>query len=224
MDPVAARCERMRRGVLNAAREIEDRQDQRQATGWRRWRPVMVTCTYADGVFMEPRHITKLLKNLRDWAGRRGFSLPYVWVLERGSRYGRLHYHVVVWTPPGFMLPKPDKQGWWPFGSTRIERARKPVGYIVGYAKKEKDKAGDPPPKGFRIHGCGGLKWAERLRRAWWSAPRWVRECWPDPFEMPRPCPGGGWVSKVTGEWRDTPYVLCGFHAGCAVVKPRASP
>lgn len=203
------RLKRMRKGVLTAARLVDQRVGT-QRKGARPWVPAFLTLTYRPGVNLQARHITDLLKRLRQWGKRRGFVLPYVWVLERGSRFGRLHYHVIVWLPRGVNLPKPDKQGWWPHGFSNIKRARNPVGYLAKYAGK--DSA--PPPKGFRMHGCGGLAWEDRLERAWWSAPRWVREIWPDPFDIPRPAPGGGWASKTTGEWRESPYVLCGFGAG----------
>jgi len=35
------------------------------------------------------------------------------------------------------MLPKPDKQGWWPHGMPKIESCRKQsVGYLIKYATK----------------------------------------------------------------------------------------
>jgi len=218
IDPHEARCARMHKGVLNAARLIEQRE--RSARGRRPWRPAFLTLTYRDTNQFTARQVTGLLKCLRQWGKRRGITLPYVWVLERGSLHGRLHYHVIVWLPPGLSLPKPDKQGWWPWGMTQIKRLKNPVGYAAKYAGKDSD----PPPKGARMHGCGGLVWADRLERAWWSAPKWVREIWPDPYDMPRRAPGGGWCSKVSGEWRPSPYEIAGFHAGKVIVQPRSSP
>jgi hypothetical protein len=189
-----------------------------QNTGGRRWQPVMLTLTYADAGTFQARQITGLLKNMRDWSARRGFRLPYVWVLERGSLRGRLHYHVLLWLPPGITLPKPDKRGWWRHGWTRTERARCAVGYLAKYASKG---GGESYPPGIRIHGCGGLVVGERSERAWWLSPAWVRELWPEWSDEPRRAVGGGWSSKRTGEWVPSPWVVTGFAGPWVRIEPR---
>jgi hypothetical protein len=199
IDPTAARLRRMKSGVITAARLIQDRL---QNSRGRRWRAAMLTLTYRDQEQFTPKQVTGLLKCLRQWAGRRGFVLPYVWVLERGTLRGRLHYHVLVWLPPGLSLPKPDKQGWWRWGMTRIEWARRAVGYLAKYASK----GGTGFPKGSRIHGCGGLEDDERAERSWWLCPRWVRDTWASFGHRPAPAPGGGWFSRLTGEHRPSPW------------------
>lgn len=199
IDQGVMRVSRMRKGVLNASRLITEGL---QAGGFR-WFPVMLTLTYREDIPWTPRHITTLLKAVREWSRRRGVSIPYVWVMELTQRE-RPHYHVMLWLPKGLTLPKPDKQGWWPWGHTRIERARKAVGYMAKYTSKGGD--GSQFPKGARIHGCGGLKPDQRAERTWWSAPRWVRELWPEWRDLPRPAKGGGWASRVTGELFRSPW------------------
>ena len=80
----------------------------------------MLTLTYREVGAWHPRHISELLQRVRVWLRRRGERLRYVWVGELQQR-GALHYHVLCWLPRGLTLPKPDKQGWWTHGSTRIE-------------------------------------------------------------------------------------------------------
>lgn len=216
VDPQRGRLRRMKAGVITAARLAQERV---QNSKGRRWRCAMITLTYRDQSEFSARQITNLLKAIRQWGLRRGFTVPYVWVLERGSHRGRIHYHVLCWLPPGVSMPKPDKQGWWPHGMTKIEWARRPVGYMAKYASKGDNGRAFPP--GARIHGAGGLTAEERAERCWWTAPAWVREHWPDWTERPRPAPGGGWASRVTGEWRPSPWTVVGFDSGGVIVEKR---
>lgn len=55
-------------------------------------------------------------------------------------------------------------------------------------------------PKGLRIHACGGLVESARNERRWWLMPRWVRVIF-SIDDLPFRCPGGGIVSRLTGEW-----------------------
>lgn len=116
----------------------------------------------------------------------------------------RQNLDILLWLPKGVTLPKPDKQGWWPWGHTRIEWARRPVGYLVKYASKGRDGLGFP--KGARIHGCSGLDRERRSERAWCLSPGWVRDLWPEWQVEPRRAKGGGWVAKASGEWVPSPY------------------
>ena len=59
----------------------------------------------------------------------------YVWVAELTKRV-RVHYHVAMWVPKTVYLPQSDTCGWWPYGMTRTETARKPIGYIMKYVSK----------------------------------------------------------------------------------------
>jgi hypothetical protein len=163
-----------------------------------RFKSAMLTLTYREDDQWHAKHIATLLQRVRDHLSRRGLKAPYVWVAELTQR-GRIHYHVLFWLPKGFTLPKPDKQGWWPWGSTRIEWARNAVGYLAKYASK-----GTEPmllrqfPKGCRLHGAGGFSDAVRLSARWWSLPAYLRAaCFPSCNFMRRV--GGGFVSRVTG-------------------------
>lgn len=168
IDPVLTRMRRMRRAVTTGARMIE------WETRGRRFKPAMVTLTYRDADGWSPRHVSELLKRIRQWCARRGEKLRYVWVAELQAR-GAVHYHVLLWLRRGLTLPKPDKQGWWPHGSTRIEWARKPVGYLAKYASKIESKAGSAFPAGLRLHGRGGLDETGRAVCSWYGLPAWAR-------------------------------------------------
>jgi len=202
------RLRRMSKGVKTGARLHQQEAQQ----GGRRVYTVMITCTYREDADYKPRHVSHLIKCVREWHRRRGLRMRYVWVLELTKR-GRPHYHLLLWLPRGYRLPKPDKRGWWPHGSTKIEGARSPVGYVAKYASKlttaaqgELQRVFRGLPKGARLHGCGGLMRAGASERRWWLSPGWVRKAWPCPSDDPRPAPGGGWVSRLTGAWLSSPW------------------
>lgn len=167
--PSASRVRRLRRRLLTVSR-LHDF----ECLG-RRVYPCMVTLTYADGDAWRPDHLGDYLRRVRKWWGRQGFGskLRYVWVAELQAR-GALHYHVVFWMPAGVILPKSDRRGWWPHGSTRTEAARAPVAYVMKYASKCENPCGRFP-EGARIHGGGGLAEARRIA-SWWTLPAWARD------------------------------------------------
>lgn len=167
VDADAARVQRLRQRVLTASR-LQDEELRGQ-----RVYPVMVTLTYADGADWSARHISVYLNAVRLW-WRRFAKRPlrYVWVAELQQR-GAVHYHAIFWMPAGFTLPKADKRGWWPHGSTRTEAARKPVAYLCKYASKVEHAFGFP--KGCRLFGVGGLQETISTYR-WWALPSWARQ------------------------------------------------
>ena len=166
IDSDKVRLARMRRSLTWAAKLIQHK------VGPLRYRPAMLTLTYRDVEGFEPCHISELLKRIRGWLNRRGRLLHYVWVAELQKR-GALHYHAVIWLPRGLSLPKPDKQGWWPHGSTRIEWARNPIGYLIKYTTKFDSKFG--LPKGARLHGSGGFDAPAKQIRQWLNLPTWLK-------------------------------------------------
>jgi len=201
LDPASQqrrRMSRMRRAVTTAAAVLTEGLQK----GGFRYRCVMVTLTYRPGVNWHPRHLPELLDRARKWLAIRRQKLRYVWVAELQYR-GAVHYHLVIWLPRGLTLPKPDKQGWWPHGSTRIEWARKPVGYLAKYASKGDWSDGGGPrfPRGLRLHGRGGLERDQRRVVSWWVLPRYVREYFTEVGAIVRRALGGGWVDELTGEW-----------------------
>lgn len=212
VDPVLSRLSRMKRSTVTAARLLTED----ASAGGCRWKAAMVTLTYRPGRVYTPRDVSEFLKRVRQWAARRSFDLRYVWVMEL-TKAGVPHYHVVLWLPKGVTLPKPDKQGWWPHGLTRIEWARNAVGYVAKYASKGGTLDGIPP--GARICGSGGLTPIARNERAWWLSPAWVRSRW-SPADRPRRARlGGGWISTVSGEWLPSPWRV-GFSHGRVYIQP----
>jgi hypothetical protein len=210
-----SRLRRMRRAILSASKLMQDQHTMQRL----RFRAAMVTLTYREDAEWAPRHIADYTKAVREWARRQGYRLRYVWVLELTKR-GRPHYHCLFWLPRGVSMPKADKRGWWPHGHTRTEWARNPVGYLAKYASKGCDS--HQLPSGARVYGVGGLDEPARMARRWWMAPGWVRRAWSWRDNVaPRLAtyterngqrviaePGGGWVSRETGELIPSPWRL----------------
>jgi hypothetical protein len=205
IDPTKQRWKKLRCATITGARLIE----QQLSQGGQRTFPVMITLTYSPRVLWSSRHVSDFLKISREWFRRRGRKFYYAWVAEL-MKNGMVHFHVIVWMPKGYRLPKPDKHGWWPHGMTRIEGARNPVGYIAKYCSKT-----DQPnwfPKGLRTHGRGGLDVTSRIEARWWSSPGWVRK-WCSSITDVRRVTGGGFVCVDTGEWQASPWHVV-FSAG----------
>jgi hypothetical protein len=169
IDPFLTHLRRLRKAVLTAARMHEF---ELRGLGYR---PAMLTLTYHEVDDWHPKHISDLLRRARMWLARRGVRLRYVWVAELQQR-GALHYHALFWLPRDQTIPMPDKQGWWPHGSTRIEWARKSAGYLAKYASKLDSKVGVGFPPGARLYGRGGFEELGRSVSQWFNLPHWARE------------------------------------------------
>lgn len=200
------RMSRMRRATHCGA----DLMTRAMEAGGFRFKPAMLTLTYRDDATWRPWHVSKLVKHMRQYMARRGHVLRLCWVAELTER-GRVHYHLCVWIPSGERFPKPDEQGWWPHGATRIEWARRPISYMVKYTSKgENTFRLDVEtgfwnrlvfPKGCRIHGRSGLERSQRRIVGWWCLPRYVREHFPEVGAWVVRADGGGWKNRDTGEW-----------------------
>lgn len=200
IDKRESRLKRMRRAVLTSARLLRD--EPRRGSFRGRW--AMLTLTYRPDAEWDRRHVSDLLHHARHWLARRGHKLRYVWVMELTER-GAPHYHIAVYLPKGLTLPKPDKQGWWRWGWTRIEWAKHLIGYLAKYISK--GSADHEYPKAARISGSGGLSAQARREKRWWLAPSYVREQFgqdADPFRAA----GGGWEDRSTGEWVGSQWLL----------------
>ncbi len=220
VDTRKSRLSKMSRSVLKGANLHTEHQ---AAAFSSRTATIMATLTYRPRVEPKPEHITSLLNHARNWFKRKcGGKLRYVWTAEL-TKKGKLHYHILFFLPPRVRLPLFDLRGWWPHGMTRLEWAKNPIAYIAKYASKGNSKG--KFPKGFRIHGCGGLTKPEAADKRYHCAPSWVREVFA-PDEDPRPIDGGGWVSRITGEWWPSPYELLYAASGRVVVRvaPWATP
>lgn len=193
----------MKQNVITSARlHVEEAQ-----RGGMRGKWAMLTLTYRDNERWVADQVGMLLNHLRNYATRCGFKARYTWVLELTKR-GRPHYHVLVWLPKGRTLPKPDKQGWWRAGLTKIEWARNAVGYLAKYASK-----GDMDflalPSGARLSGFGGLDKNGRVELRWWKLPLWVREVFNEICDVGRT--RGGYVHRHTGEFLASPFRVVFF-------------
>lgn len=180
----------------------------------------MLTPTYRPDADWKPNQIADLLRCIRKYLARKGIEFRYAWVQELTKR-GRPHYHVLIWLPLGITLPKPDKQGWWPWGMTKIEWARNAIGYIAKYASKGNDfQEHGSFAKGARLHGNGGMTGAALLEQRWWKLPSWLR---PDVAAEDRWAPrkGGGFASKETGEFKESPWEVT-FYRGQIFITKKA--
>ena len=220
IDKVQSRCTRLRKNLGVAAKLLSN-------AGSRQ--PWMLTLTYADATAWRPDHVKTALMHLRKWAGRRGFPLRYLWVMETkarksGDQIGTVapHYHVVVWLPHGVECPALDSFGWWLHGMTNTVKAVAPVRYVMKYTSKFED--GDSFPKGARVYGIGGLSSPDRCIR------RWVN--WPSHVQGNGSvnCPwrrnvGGGWVNRDTGEFLPSEWGIVSINRKSArLVRLRTVP
>jgi len=219
VDRMASRLLRMSKGVKTAARLMELRLHSEHPGV--RWKALMITLTYREITGWQANHINDFRRRVAEHLRRRGLRLRWVWVMELQKR-GAPHYHVLVWLPRSVKLPKPDKAKWWTHGLTKIEWARNAVGYIAKYASKMESHGvtGGTFPKGARLHGVAGLELEQRNTRTWWMMPGWVRDHWPNPQDKPRPALGGGYSSRITGEWQPSPWEVLLF-GGSVLIKKR---
>jgi len=206
LDTRAARVFRLRKSVMTSARLINDRLRSSPI----RWQCVMITLTYAPDEQWSPHHISDFLRLLSTWGRRKARKsvmetdrVPYLWVMEL-TKKGVPHYHVLAWVPARWRVPYPDKKGWWRHGSSNLERARNPVGYVAKYASKFSSKEADFP-HGARIHGVGGLTQHEKRVVAWWKLPKDIRTGEEGSCAWVR-APGGGWREKDSGKRWFSPF------------------
>lgn len=164
---------------------------------------IMVTLTYREDVEWQGMHIAKFIESVKRYLGRRNFKARYQWVLELTKR-GRVHYHVLFWLNPLVRLPKPDEAGFWPHGATRVERARRAVGYVCKYASKGCGNV-DAIPKGARLFGVGTPSAAEKFACHRAGLPRWLRER-SDPASRCVRVVRAGWCEKESGLLHASPY------------------
>ena len=205
--PAEARAQRLRKSVITGAR-LHDQEAQK---GSFRGAWYFLTLTYRSGASSSPRDVSELLKRFRGFFNRtksraarwHGQVFRYVWVGELTQALVP-HYHVMVWVPKGMFFGKPDQKGWWPHGSTQIEKARNCVGYLAKYASKFTSAVADHFPRGFRTHGVGGLNTESRRELRWWKASKEAREFLGPDADI-RKCKGG-WFDALTGLMWPSPW------------------
>lgn len=207
IDRDASRCKRMRVSVSNAARLLHRQAHMERAA--QRWNLKFLTLTYRDAKGWRPGHLESFRANLRDWCRRNRVRCRVVWVAELQER-GAVHYHMVVWLPKGKFLPAPDKgqrHAWWPHGSTNIQTAQNPIGYLMKYASKATAASAAAYPTGCRMFGTGGLDKSGREEVRYWRAPVWVRDALPGTADIRKTV--GGYVDAHTGEFLRSPWRVC---------------
>lgn len=199
IDRHKSRAVRMRKSILTGARLLVE---EGQRGGFRgRW--AMLTATYRNEGAWEPKHVSVLRQRVFEWLKRRGVKARFVWCLEL-TRKLVPHYHFLIWLPRGLTIPKPDKQGWWPWGMTRVEWARRAVGYVAKYASKATPEAFAAMPKGARTHGVGGLTGEGARQLRWWKAPTFSRDALGPDADIRKVV--GGYVDKCCGLFLRSPW------------------
>lgn len=130
---------------------------------------IMVTLTYKNVDEWRPRHVTEFIRKVRRFLGWQ--LLGYFWVAEMQER-GAVHYHVVFVVKKGVRLPKPDDEGYWNYGMTKIQKVDHVYSYLAKYLSKDGQKASYP--KGIRIFGMSIYVVKDLVRM--WKLPRWLQE------------------------------------------------
>jgi hypothetical protein len=199
------RVRRMRRVVIASAEGAQ----RGIGTYSGRTETLLVTLTYAPQSSWDPRHIADYMRALSHYARRERFRFRYQWVIELTQR-GVPHYHVLLWVPYGRRIPKPDDSGMWAHGSSRTERARNAVGYLVKYATKGETSSLYSLPKGARLFGVGGGDKSEKLSTHRAGLPMWLLERLPSDARARRVA-RLGWVCLDTGELHRTPFEVVWF-------------
>ena len=204
IDPLQSRVRRLRKGIWVGAKSLQNG----GGKGQRMW---LVTLTYkGTNANWRPEQISRYLDCLRNWHYKKTGSkkVRYAWVAELQER-GVIHYHVVVWLPPGLAIPKPDKSGWWPHGMSNRKEATAPIAYLMKYVSKTDSKNIGSFPHGARIYGLGGLDKSGRDCKRWVLWPSYVQgnAAAGDPW---KPAVGGGYENAVTGELLLAEYVPSG--------------
>lgn len=178
-------------------RQVQMAQTELRATHW----PAFITLTYAEQWLFQPRQISDFMQHLRKFIKRHDYHnrpVRYVWVAEMQKR-GVVHYHIVVWVPRTIRkLPKPDCQGWWPWGMSNIQHAHSPAGYLAKYLGKS--LTGLPP--NIRRYA---VQCAQITSMRWYRYPAWLRSLL-SIGETAKYVPGKGWF--VRGVYVPSPWLV----------------
>lgn len=208
IDRFEARSKLMRKSILTAARlHVEES----ERPGFRPGKWAMLTATYRNDDAWQAGQIKELMRHVRQWLKRRGIEARFLWCMELTKR-GRPHYHVLIRLPRGFTIPKPDKQGWWQWGMTRIEWARNAVGYMAKYASKACADAMVTVPVGARTHGVGGLNQESKRELRWWKAAKFARDAFGESADIRKVL--GGYCDRTSGLFLASPWRVFVTGAG----------
>jgi len=203
------RIQKLRKTIYNAGVHFAE-------TLPRSFRPWLFTLTYAEVDAWKPNHIRDYLKRVRSFLHRRGISLRCAWVAELQQR-GAVHYHIILWLPRSIRLPKSDTQGWWSFGYTNQQIAKKGVGYLMKYVSKMDSK--HKFPHRCRIFGVSGLDKEGKQRVRYYKAPKYIRDMLggKDYKSCDLRKIKGAYNDRITGISYPTRYRLCFLSSGTAV-------
>lgn len=207
LDQNRIRAMRLKKSIITGARLHDEEAKKGSVRG--AW--YMLTTTYRKRCNSSPRDISDLLRLVRRFFNRavqrraryNDSRFRYLWVGELTKRF-KPHYHLLIWIPKGIFIPKVDRAGWWPHGSTKMEKARNAVGYLAKYASKFCADMSAKFPKGFRTHGVGGLNKESKRELRWWKAPEDARKALGDGADIRKV--KGGYADKLTGSFWPSPW------------------
>lgn len=130
---------------------------------------IMVTLTYRGVNDWRPRHVTEFIRKVKRFLGSLMFG--YLWVAEMQER-GAVHYHVVFIVKKGTKLSKPDDEGYWNYGMTKIQKVNHVYSYLAKYLSKDEQKVSYP--KGIRIFGMSIYILKDYVKS--WKLPIWLQD------------------------------------------------
>ncbi len=212
MNQSMRRVKRMRRTIDDSATRLHFEADMEACdTGRRYYRAVFLTLTYRDGDDWEPGHIGGLTRSLRKWMERHSERLRMAWVAETQAR-GAIHYHAVLFVPRHLRMPCPDRCGWWPWGMSKVETARNPVGYLTKYASKATEDDARRFPRGARMHGVAGLSAVSKRHRRLAVGSKWVRKAFAESLGSLANADvvkvRGGYLDRTSGLLVESPWCV----------------
>lgn len=164
---------------------------------------LLVTLTYRPGVDYDKSHLPAFMRWLRRLLGDDLYGVARVAEVQRR---GAVHHHVAVAVRRGVRVPMPDKADGWRHGMTRVEKARRGVGYLVAYMGKEYQK---DLPRGMRMFAVTVRRLLPDLGRLLRlsSIPRWLERVVEASVvggaDVPRRVTGRGWV-RGDDVWRSS--------------------
>jgi hypothetical protein len=170
-------------------------------------RAVALTLTYRNNADFCSKDITRFIARLRARLSRKGFPLPYTWVLETKAR---LHYHLQVWLPRCLYLTPSDLKCLWKHGTTWARHCWSVIGW-ADYMRKRATKTN--LPKGTRAYGIGGLDDEGRLRLHRARLPAWLHSATPANAWLKR-VKGAGWADTCSGEIYVSPWSAFALRGG----------